>query len=71
MHLPTRLYESLPLLYAVVAVMALAWLGPRPLVVVSALMLFAAAALIHQRRRAYRLSAARARPREARRSRFR
>jgi hypothetical protein len=55
MHLPNRLYESLPLLYAVGGVMAIAWLGLRPLVVVSSLTLVGAAALIHQRRRAYRL----------------
>jgi hypothetical protein len=64
--IPVSLYEKLPLVYAVAAIVAIVLLGAGPLVIASALLLFAAAVLTYVQRRTHRARIlARARPRNS------
>jgi hypothetical protein len=67
--LPDSLYEKLPLVYAIAGILVIWLLGADPLVIASAVLLFAAAVLTFVKRRDHRARIlARARPRNSRHS---
>jgi hypothetical protein len=63
MRTPAPIYESLPALYVIAGVMAVAILGSHPLVLISSSLLFVAAAMTYFLRRAHRLTRTRSSPR--------